>query len=91
MLFVFVIGSLIVAFLINPNSLNNLKDNINLKFYLSQPNITSIGGNGYCFLIEQIGLNKNSLCKSVCSENKLNYYDYSCDNSNQILVCNCIK
>jgi len=104
-IFIFIVGSLIVSFLIYPNSFYLFKENIRDMFQgiksndilYNQDNLLKIKDTTDCSVIEMVarseGLGKielkEMLCKNICGKESLDYYNFECDKDK--LYCYCLN
>ncbi len=89
-LFIFIIGSLIVSFIINPSSFDDVKENINgffnsinLESKIKNQEVATINSGQFC-----LGSEFNRvICKGMCGAEGLNYKTFKCVNGEAICYC----
>ncbi len=89
-LFIFVIGSLIVSFIIYPSSFYSVKDRISEKVnfiddLVSSSSVEIVAPYQICIS----GEFNRVICKSTCSFEGMDYRNYKCVNGG--LICKCKK
>ncbi len=95
-LFLFVIGSLIVSFILNPLSFDRLRDGFsNVNILDQNVNYTQIDGGSGCATLELLAQSdgisekgfKERICATICSAKKLDYGKFECDKDHLICYC----
>lgn len=95
----FVIGSLIVSFIVYPETFNEVKQNIeNLEIWNKWNNKKTKNLNiieftppylDSCILVGKTGFSKKEFCILQCGENNWDYEGYNCNRDK--LTCYCLK
>lgn len=85
-LLIFIIGGLIVSFIINPSSFYSVKDRLSEKINFvgtSSKNTLEVSSYQICMS----GEFNRVICKGICSFERMDYRNYKCINGK--VVCNC--
>ncbi len=87
-LMIFIVGSLIVSFIINPSSFDSVKENAkdffnSISLNVSSENLLAINSGQFCLDAEF----NRVICKGMCGTEGLNYKTYKCVDDEAICYC----